>query len=102
MVRKSNICLSFDPDAWELSVVAHRPRNWLPISSRRGMRHDSARLASVRPPLAPSSVRPLKQKKRLLISIATSEAVLFELAKLHIFRAQSGPRFLAARLEADG
>jgi hypothetical protein len=25
--------LSFDPDAWELSVVAHRPRTWLPSSS---------------------------------------------------------------------
>jgi hypothetical protein len=28
MDSKSNIPLSFDPDAWELSVVAHRPRNW--------------------------------------------------------------------------
>jgi hypothetical protein len=26
--------LSFDPDAWELSVVAYRPRTWLPSSSR--------------------------------------------------------------------
>ena len=24
--------LSFDPDAWELSVVSHRPRRWLPAS----------------------------------------------------------------------
>lgn len=24
--------LSFDPDAWELSVVTHRPRRWLPDS----------------------------------------------------------------------
>lgn len=34
MNTKSNFLLSFDPDAWELSVVAHRPRNWLPTSSR--------------------------------------------------------------------
>ena len=26
--------LSLDPEAWELSVVAHRPRTWLPLSSR--------------------------------------------------------------------
>lgn len=32
---RSNFPLSFDPDAWELSVV-HRPRKWLPISSRLG------------------------------------------------------------------
>lgn len=33
MNRKSHFPLSFDPDAWELSIVAHRPRKWLPISS---------------------------------------------------------------------
>jgi len=33
MNSKSDFTLSFDPDAWELSVVAHRPRTWLPISS---------------------------------------------------------------------
>ena len=26
--------LGFDPEAWELSVVSHRPRTWLPPSSR--------------------------------------------------------------------
>jgi hypothetical protein len=31
---KSDPTLSFDPDAWELSVVAHRPRTWLPASHR--------------------------------------------------------------------
>jgi hypothetical protein len=31
---KSDPTLSFDPEAWELSVVAHRPRTWLPSSSR--------------------------------------------------------------------
>jgi hypothetical protein len=36
MNSKSDFPLSFDPDAWELSVVAHRPRNWLPVSSRAG------------------------------------------------------------------
>lgn len=36
MNSKSNFPLSFDPDAWELSVVAHRPRKWLPLSSRLG------------------------------------------------------------------
>jgi hypothetical protein len=36
MNSKSNFRLSFDPDAWELSVVAHRPRKWPPISSRAG------------------------------------------------------------------
>jgi hypothetical protein len=36
MNSKSEFPLSFDPDAWELSVVAHRPRNWLPVSSRHG------------------------------------------------------------------
>ena len=34
MNSKSDIPLSFDPDAWDLSVVAHRPRSWLPLSSR--------------------------------------------------------------------
>ena len=34
MNSKSNFPLSFDPDAWEFSVVAHRPRKWPPISSR--------------------------------------------------------------------
>jgi hypothetical protein len=33
MNSKSHSPLSFDPDAWELSVVAHRPRTWLPVSS---------------------------------------------------------------------
>ena len=36
MTSKSNFPLSFDPDAWELSVVAHHPRNWPPTSSRLG------------------------------------------------------------------
>ena len=36
MNSKSDFPLSFDPDAWELSVVAHRPRNWLPVTSRPG------------------------------------------------------------------
>jgi hypothetical protein len=36
MNSKSDFPLSFDPDAWELSVVAHRPRNWLPVSSQPG------------------------------------------------------------------
>jgi hypothetical protein len=36
MNSKSDFPLSFDPDAWELSVVAHRPRNWLPVSGRAG------------------------------------------------------------------
>ena len=36
MNRKSDFALSFDPDAWELSVVAHRPRTWLPVSSGDG------------------------------------------------------------------
>jgi hypothetical protein len=34
MYTKSYPTLSFDPDAWELSVVAHRPSSWLPRSSR--------------------------------------------------------------------
>lgn len=32
MNSKTDFRLSFDPDAWELSVVAHRPRTWLPLS----------------------------------------------------------------------
>ena len=32
MKAKPDLTLSFDPDAWELSVVAHRPRTWLPSS----------------------------------------------------------------------
>jgi hypothetical protein len=36
MNGNSNFPLSFDPDAWEISVVAHRPRRWLPISRRPG------------------------------------------------------------------
>ena len=34
MKVKSDPMLSFDPDAWELSVVAHQPRTWLPSSNR--------------------------------------------------------------------
>jgi hypothetical protein len=34
MNAKSDPTLSFDPDAWELSVVTHRPRTWLPTSHR--------------------------------------------------------------------
>jgi len=34
MNGKSDSPLSFDPDAWELSVVAHRARAWPPVSSR--------------------------------------------------------------------
>jgi len=34
MKVKSDPLLSFDPDAWELSVVAHRPRTWMPSSHR--------------------------------------------------------------------
>jgi len=34
MKAKLDPTLSFDPDAWELSVVAHRPRTWLPSSYR--------------------------------------------------------------------
>lgn len=36
MNSKFHVPLSFDPDAWELSVVAHRPRKWPPLSSRPG------------------------------------------------------------------
>jgi hypothetical protein len=34
MNTKTDFTLSFDPDAWESSVVAHRPRSWLPSSVR--------------------------------------------------------------------
>jgi hypothetical protein len=34
MNAKSDPTLSFDPDAWALSVVAHRPRTWLPRANR--------------------------------------------------------------------
>ena len=34
MNTKSYPTLSFDPEAWQLSVVAHRPRTWLPRSGR--------------------------------------------------------------------
>jgi len=33
MKAKSDPMLSFEPDAWELSVVAHRPRSWMPSSN---------------------------------------------------------------------
>ena len=36
MNSKADFPLSFDPDAWELSVVAHRPRTWLPVTSQPG------------------------------------------------------------------
>ena len=36
MNSKADFPLSFDPDAWELSVVAHRPRSWLPVSNGHG------------------------------------------------------------------
>ena len=53
MESKSNIPLSFDPEAWELSVVAHRPRNWPPLSGRQGIRCQSARVASAPFPPTP-------------------------------------------------
>jgi hypothetical protein len=34
MKARPDLTLSFEPDAWELSVVAHRPRTWLPSSNR--------------------------------------------------------------------
>ena len=46
MDSKSNIPLSFEPRAWEVSVVAHRPRSWRPISNRQGIPRQSARVAS--------------------------------------------------------
>jgi len=36
MNSKADFPLSFAPDAWELSVVEHRPRKWPPIWSRPG------------------------------------------------------------------
>jgi hypothetical protein len=34
MNAKADFSLSFDPDAWEFSVVTHTPRSWLPASLR--------------------------------------------------------------------
>jgi hypothetical protein len=34
MKTKTDFTLSFDPDAWEFSVVTHTPRSWLPSSVR--------------------------------------------------------------------
>jgi hypothetical protein len=34
MNAKTDFTLSFDPDAWECSVVTHTPRSWLPSSIR--------------------------------------------------------------------
>ena len=34
MSAKTDFTLSFDPDAWEFSVVTHTPRSWLPSSIR--------------------------------------------------------------------
>jgi hypothetical protein len=34
MNAKSDFSLSFDPDAWEFSVVTHTPRSWLPSALR--------------------------------------------------------------------
>ena len=62
MNSKSNTPLSFDPDAWELSVVAHRPRDWLPISSRQRIRRQSARGATTQLLLAPRAGWPAKRK----------------------------------------
>jgi hypothetical protein len=34
MNAKTDFTLSFDPEAWEYSVVSHKPRSWLPSSIR--------------------------------------------------------------------
>jgi hypothetical protein len=34
MNTKTHFTLSFDPDAWEFSVVTYAPRSWLPSSVR--------------------------------------------------------------------
>jgi hypothetical protein len=34
MKTKYDFPLSFDPDAWEFSVVTHTPRSWLPSAVR--------------------------------------------------------------------
>jgi hypothetical protein len=34
MSANTDFILSFDPDAWEFSVVTHTPRSWLPPSIR--------------------------------------------------------------------
>ena len=46
MNRKFNFLLSFDPDAWELSVVAHRPGACLPELESIRVRRESAALAN--------------------------------------------------------
>ena len=33
MNAKTEFTLSFDPEAWEYSVVSHKPRSWLPSSN---------------------------------------------------------------------
>ena len=67
MDSKSNIPLSFDPEAWELSVVAHRPRNWQPITSRQGIRRQSARAA--RAPFLPTPRRAPVRRSTALRSV---------------------------------
>ena len=62
MNSKSNTQLSFDPDAWELSVVAHRPRDRLLISSRQRIRRQSVWAANTQLLLAPRAGRPAKRK----------------------------------------
>jgi hypothetical protein len=32
MNAKTDFTLNFDPEAWEYSVVSHKPRRWLPSS----------------------------------------------------------------------
>jgi len=34
MNAKTDLTLSFDPEAWEYSVVSYKPRSWLPSSIR--------------------------------------------------------------------
>jgi hypothetical protein len=36
MNAKTDFTLSFDPEAWEYSVVSYKPRSWLPASIRSG------------------------------------------------------------------
>jgi len=48
MNAKTDFTLSFDPEAWEYSVVSYTPRSWLPLVDSVRASGQSARMADAR------------------------------------------------------
>jgi hypothetical protein len=99
MNGKSNFPLSFDPDAWEFSVVAHRPRRWLPTSRRPGSSL-LAKTVSGRLLFAPRGAR-CQAENRLMKVLDQAWQLSSALARADSFAPSSRHGSLAVRMKAN-